>query len=133
MSNGVVQDFKPLIIKKNQTKQDKIKSGNFTVEQKFKGGKNAQTKQDIDMRKLDNEEVKFRTVPHEMKLAIQAARNSKKWTQDELAKNCQLPRETIRDYENGKAIVKQVELSRINKALGLNLKKPKPIKVETDD
>jgi len=133
MSNRIIQDFEPVIIKKTPTKQEQIKSGNFTVEQKFQAGKNSQSRQSINMRKIDNEEIKLPTVPHEMKLAIQAARNAKKWTQEELAKNSQLPKEIIRDYENGKAVVKQDELSKINRALGLNLRKPKPIKVNTDD
>lgn len=125
MSN-FIQDFEPVIFNKTNKQNQHSNNNN---QKKYQSGKNIQNKSDVDMRKIDREEIKLATASLDMKKAIQQARCNKKLTQEDLAKLCCLPKEVIRDYENGKAIVKQAELSKINKALGINLRKPKNIKI----
>lgn len=100
---------------------------------KYQSGKNIQRKSNIDMRKIDNGEIRLSTATLDIKKAMQEARTGKSWTQEDLARECGLPKDVIRNYENGKGIVKQAELAKINRSLGLNLKKPKPTKITTDD
>lgn len=135
MSKQFVQDFEPVIFNKKSKRQNnnnQNNQNNSKPERKYYAGKNKQNKSDVNIRKLENEEIKLPTISLEMRKLIQQTRNNKKWTQEDLARNCGLPKEVIRDYENGKAIVKQSELSKINKALGLNLKKPRPVKMNND-
>lgn len=115
MSDRKFQDFKPVILKK--------------VTPKKKVNTNKQNNQRTIMTKIDNEEIKLPTVPLEMSKIIQQARTNKNLTQVDLAKKCNFPKETIRDYENGKAIIKHSELTAICRALGINLYMPKPVKV----
>jgi ribosome-binding protein aMBF1 (putative translation factor) len=131
MSSPNLQDHRTFIIKKKSTNPNKQE--NSQTKLKYQAGKNTQNKSDVDMRKIENEKIKLATSTLDIKKSMQEARVSKGWTQDDLAKNCNLPKETIRDYENGKAVVKQVEISKINKALGIQLKKPKTIKLTDDD
>ena len=119
-------DFAPVILKRAIPKSEMIKKGLVQSEQKKTGGKNVQNKVDVDLRKIENESIKLPTVSHDMKLAIQQGRQALGITQKELATKTNLPIDVIRNYENGTSIVKQNELSLINKILGLHLKKPKP-------
>ena len=109
-----------------------IIKGNST-KQKYQAGKNIQNKSDIDMRKIENEEIRLPTSTLDIKKLMQETRTLKGWSQEDLARNCGLPKETIRNYENGKAIVKQSEIAKINRALGIHLKKPKTIQLTKDD
>lgn len=126
MSTKFHQDLKPIVFKKTEKKPTDIVN-------KYQSGKNIQNKSDVDLRKIDNEQIKLATATLEMRKCIQEARKKNNITQEELARRCNLPKDVIRDYENGKAIVKQNELSKINKVLGINLKKPKARKIQSDD
>ena len=79
--------------------------------------------------KIDNEEIKLSTISAEMSKSIKNARAEKNLSQVDLAKRCNLAKDRIRDYENGKATPIRGELVIINNVLGLNLKMPKPIKI----
>ena len=134
MSTHQLQDQKPIIIKKRTPHgQKQPKNANTEVKPRYQAGKNIQNKSSLDMRKIDNQEIQLPTASLEMRKLIQQTRSNKNWTQEDLAKNCDLRKETIRDYENGKAIVKKCELVKINRALGLNIKKPTPIPIGDDE
>jgi ribosome-binding protein aMBF1 (putative translation factor) len=133
MSGSVLQDYTPIILKKKPIKQDQNKQGNAQTKLRYQAGKNIQNKSDINMRKIDNEEIRFATATLDIKKIMQETRSAKGWTQEDLARNCGLPKQIIRDYENGKAIVKQSEIAKINKALGIHIKKPENIKIKSDN
>ena len=77
------------------------------------------------MAKIDNEEIKLPSITNDMRICIQQARCQKKMTQVDLANKCCIPKSIIENYENGSAIPKKSELTKINRALGLNLQMPK--------
>ncbi|AYV84602.1 MAG: helix-turn-helix protein [Hyperionvirus sp.] len=126
-------DFEPTFLTRKPTKAELKKEGLITPQLKFQSGKNTQKKTDLDLRKVENEEIKLTKMPRELAISMQQARNSKKLTQEKLAQQCGLSKDVIINYENCKAIVKQHELDKINKALGTHLKKPKQQKQVTPD
>lgn len=63
------------------------------------------------------------TLDHSVKIRIQQARVAKKLTQKQLAQKLNLPVNTINDYESGKAVPNRQILSKIGRALGINLNK----------
>ena len=62
---------------------------------------------------------------HSIKLRIQQARVEKKLTQKQLAQKINLSVHTINEYESGIAIPNRQILSKIGRALGINLNKVK--------
>ena len=114
------QDFTQVILRKPK------ESGEIVL--KYNAGKNRKSN-DESMKKIENEEIKLATSTDEIRKGMIKARTEKKLTQEQLAILCSLPKQTIRDYENGKAIVKLTELQIINKVLGTSLLKPKAIKI----
>jgi ribosome-binding protein aMBF1 (putative translation factor) len=125
--NSEAQDWKPLVMVKNKTKEEEIKSGNFTTEKKVDGGKNnsaTKINNDVNLKKLENDEdYKLPTVSYNFKMELQKARTAKKLTQAQLAQQCNIPVNTIKDYESGKGIINTNHLNSINRKLGSKLKK----------
>jgi len=76
-------------------------------------------------RQIDDGTFQLPTVSHDLKVQIQKARAAKGWTQNQLAKACNLLPAIVRDYENGTANPIPDEISRMGKALGVVLKNPK--------
>lgn len=96
------------------------------------GGKNSQNTQTVDLRKIENEQIRLGTTNAEFARTIQMARTTKKWSQDELNVKCGFPAHTIRNYENqnSKVIVQQSHVDTLRKVLGVHeLKKPKNTKI----
>ena len=79
----------------------------------------------VDARKLEDEEagVKLKTVSVDLKNQIAQARQAKGMTQKELAVKINEKQTVVAEYESGKAIVDQKILSKMSKALGVQLKK----------
>ena len=117
MSNKQIRDFSNVIFQKKLREKSVPKQKNQNINKNI-------------LSKIDNEEIKIPTIPITMSNIIQQKRTEINLTQKDLAIRCNLPQDIIRDYENGKAIPKQSELSKINRILGTNLKIPKPINVE---
>lgn len=118
-----------IVWKKTLTKEEQIRRGNYITSNKVDGGRNLQNKTDIDLRKIDREQIRPAKVTREMSKLIQETRNGLGLDQAKLAQMCGLSKDIIRDYENGKAVVHQMHLSKINRALKLNMKKPKAEKI----
>ena len=78
------------------------------------------------LHKIEEGKIIPSQVNHEFARELQQARTGKKLTQDQLAKQCQIPVTVIKDYENPNsgATVKQDYLQKINRSLGVKLKKP---------
>lgn len=123
------QDWKQITLRsKDGKKQDPLVS-NFkppNVVKKYNGGKNTQSSSSNAShieKNVDNDDLSVQHVSHSLKMQIQAARKQKNWTQKQLAQACNLPESVIRSYENETAIPKGPELVKMNKALGVTLKK----------
>lgn len=129
------QDWTPVVIRKHKTKKESMKEGEKTLAKKYDGGKNKQSGSAVsDLRTIEDD--KITKLPHadrSLALQIQQARTEKKMSQTDLNKACSLPANTVRDYENGSAIIKQNELTLMSKVLGVQLKKPKTIKSKDDE
>ena len=133
MASSDIQDFKVTTLRRALTKEEKLKEGFVVKAARPMAAKNTQNKITTDLRKIENEEVKPAHVTKEMGKLMQETRNALGWDQAKLALMASLPKETIRDYENGKAIAKQAEIAKINRALKIKLKKPKAEKLAVDD
>lgn len=121
--------FDPVIISKPKppaTKTQKAVVG---------GGKNTQTAQNVDMRKIENGEIRLATTNADFARTIQLARTAKKWSQDELNVKCGFPAHTVRNYENANSgvIIQQAHVDTLRRVLGVqDLKKPKNTKITPD-
>lgn len=76
----------------------------------------------INIDDLEEEIVKLPIATYDIKTALQKARVSKGLTQDQLNEKLSLTKGTIRDYENGKAVLNQNVLNKINRVLGSSIK-----------
>ena len=61
-------------------------------------------------------------------IAIQKARAEKKITQTEVDRSCNFPKNTVRDYENCKAVINSNQLNKLNRVFGVKLPRPKKTK-----
>lgn len=131
MSSSSDQDWEQRVLKKDnrvKTTEEKLKTGEMV--KVVRQGINKNSKSTSGSSKSDNdfdpENIsKPVTSTLELKLAIQQARTTKKWTQSDLDKLCNFPSGTIRDYENGTAVIKADQLNKLNKAFGVKLPRPK--------
>lgn len=73
----------------------------------------------------DTETLSHETVSHDLKVAIQKARQAKKMTQKQLAMALNERPSVINDYESGKAVPNGQLIARIEKALGCKLPRQK--------
>jgi ribosome-binding protein aMBF1 (putative translation factor) len=113
------QDWTTVILKKNKSND----TGNIKKSTPPKTGLG------IKIKNLeDNESEKLQSIPtstKEMGKEIKIGRETKEMGQRDLDKLCNFPANTIRNYENGSAVVVPGQLSKINKVLGTRIKKPK--------
>lgn len=124
------QDWKPVVIGKGPSLQAQIANGTVKKDiiEKPNAAKNKQTTVDTDMRKIENTEIGHHvTSTHTLSQQIQQARTAKKLTQLQLNTACNFKKNTVADYEAGRAIVNSNELVAMSKVLGVTLKKPKPV------
>jgi len=70
---------------------------------------------------LESEDTAVVTVGHDVKIAIQKARQSKGWNQKQLAEAISAKTDVIRDYECGKAIPDNALIAKIEKVTGVKL------------
>merc|ERR1711976_392191 len=70
---------------------------------------------------LDSEDTFVETVSHDIKIAIQKARQAKGWNQKQLAEAVIVKQDIIRDYESGKAIPDNGFIAKLERALGSKL------------
>lgn len=114
------QDWTPVVIKKKKTKSDHIKEGKSTLQKKYGGGGNRDVSNHL--RKLDEDEIHVpKKVSTDLKMAIQKGRQSKGFSQKELAQKLNVPVSTIQQYESGKAIPNGNLISRMGRVLGVQL------------
>src|SRR6202012_4816902 len=127
------QDWKPVILRRNQTRAEVLKegiskaiaNGEAYQERKMNAGTNKQNKTDVLARKIESDNYVLPKVTADLSKQISQARCNKKWTQDEFAKRCALSVKTVRDYENPQSgvVIKQQDLNKMANILGVRLKK----------
>ena len=121
------QDWDPVVIRKTKTGTAAQRAGQTTSRTKYNAGKNSNTYQPQNARKIAEEEQTSApaTVTHELKMKIQQARMAKGWTQKKLAQMTNIQHKIIQSYENGKAIPNPKDLGVIGRALGVQLSNKK--------
>ena len=123
------QDFKPVVLRRKKTKIENLKAGETTVVRKIdSSNKNTQgtTMGPKAAHDFDPENVtKIATSNHDLKTAIMKARQAKSLTQSQLDGKCNFKKNTVRDYENGTAIIVSKELTLMGRVLGVKLPRPK--------
>ncbi|KAK6627183.1 Endothelial differentiation- factor 1 [Polyplax serrata] len=94
------------------------------TQQKYGGGQNKQHVVTKNVAKLDREteELKHEKVPLDTGKLIQQGRQSKGWSQKELATKINEKPQVINDYEAGRAIPNQAVLGKMERALGIKLR-----------
>eukprot|EP01029_Cantina_marsupialis_P029805 TRINITY_DN782257_c0_g1_i1.p1 TRINITY_DN782257_c0_g1~~TRINITY_DN782257_c0_g1_i1.p1 ORF type:complete len:163 (-),score=51.98 TRINITY_DN782257_c0_g1_i1:119-574(-) len=119
---------------KGEKKDDVIKramrggSAKVQVEKKF-GGVNKAGHSHMtggpNMKTLEEaEDVKAPKVSHNLKMAIQKARQAKGWTQKELAQKISEKSTVINEYESGKGVPSPQILNKLDRVLGVRLPRP---------
>ena len=80
---------------------------------------------------MESEDTSVVTVGHDIKIAIQKARQAKGWNQKQLALEIGCKPDIIRDYEMGKAQPDNALIAKIEKKTGVKLPRaPKKKKVK---
>jgi putative transcription factor len=130
------QDWEKRVIKKGAPKtiEEKLKTG-AAVKISRQGPNKQDTGATILSSKVANdfdpENIsKPATSTLELKLALQQARTAKKWTQTKLDQACNFPSGTVKDYENGTAVISPIQLNKMNTVLGVKLPRPSKKKVK---
>jgi len=103
------QDWNTIVVKKNKNKdKDKVES-------------NKKNTTDVKAKKLEkkveDDDLKHKKIPNDLKQKIIVGRCSKKMTQKELAQKCNFPLQVINDIECGKAIYNHVHINKIKRIL----------------
>jgi ribosome-binding protein aMBF1 (putative translation factor) len=118
------QDWTQVTIKKKFTKQEEKKK-NGTI-QKKPGTINSQTTSTgIPAFKIEQEDYKPPVVTSTMGQQIIQGRLAKKWNQEQLAREAQLPIAVIKSYEipGSSTLINQGYIQKISRALGIQIKK----------
>ena len=102
------QDWKQVIIKKKDNKTVSTSVSKLSVSQQT----------DIKLLKqVDNDDLKHKKVPPEIRKQIQQKRGALKWTQKQLAQKVNLQVSIINDIETGKANYNPQHITKIKRAL----------------
>ena len=95
--------------------------GGVSSSKKYNAGSNSQgAGLAMDSRKLDTDEIVAPpTVTHDLKVAIQQARQKKGWSQKQLATAINEKQSVVQSYESGKAVPTPQVISKLERKLGL--------------
>ncbi len=72
--------------------------------------------------KFDDDTFALPKVSHNLQVQLQQARQTKNWTQKQLAQASNITESIVKSYESGKAVPSQQDISKMSKALGVQLK-----------
>ncbi len=115
------QDWKPVVINKGASTKKVINSDENVTKRTIWNNTQVPNSKKIEENAKDGDLTIPKICPT-LKLEIQKARTAKKLTQKQLAFECQMPEQTIKNYENGKGIPNPQELVKIGKVLGITLR-----------
>jgi putative transcription factor len=135
------QDWDVVVLRKKGAKpsaEEAKRAGAPVVAEKRFGAGSNKTAQGgaVYARKLEEETDDFHlpSVSLEFKVALQQARQSKGWTQKDLAQRANEKPSVINDYESGRAVPNPQVVSKLQRVLGVSLPKlPKPAKKRAQD
>jgi ribosome-binding protein aMBF1 (putative translation factor) len=120
------QDWTEIVFRKKVTYKKPLLSDENIVP-KYDTSRNRQNKNVTPAKKIEekieNEEYIVPKISHSMQIQIQQARHAKNWTQKQLAQACNIQMSIVRDYENGTVKPNRQDILKMNKALGVVLKK----------
>jgi len=120
MSNH--QDWENVVFKKKGTGVSAgVKPGCLGKNKARIDIKNKAYKNETDMRKVENEEIKINKIDIKMSKLIQRARFDSKISQKDLANKLNLQISVIQNYENGKAVPNKNLLFKMGKILKTHL------------
>jgi len=125
------QDWEPSVIKKRtppnkqqQVKQALQKGQPVEVEKKFNAGKNQQKGGNLNAKRIEEneDEMEIKKVDASLSQRLQQARQTKGWTQKELAMRIQEKPQVVQQYEAGTATPQNAVIVKMEKALGVKLR-----------
>ena len=120
-NNGNVQDWTPVVLQRKLTKDEVARKGGVKIVEKkqFTQGASIAKKLETD------ENYKPPTISSSMGQQIIQGRLAKKWNQEELARQAQIPLAIIKEWERptGSTFLNQNYLNKISRALGINIKR----------
>jgi len=104
--------------------QARRQGADIETKTKYGGGANKHGGAIMNTLKLDNEteNMKHKTVSHDVGKAIMQARQAKGLTQKDLATKINEKPQVIGECESGKAVVNQQVLGKVERALGVKLR-----------
>jgi len=105
------QDWKPVVVKTKQSKEEKKTTTKKLSE--------AQQKDIKLLKQVEEDNLKHKKVPPEIRKLIQQKRGALKWTQKELAQRCNFQLNIINDIETGKANYNPQHINKIKRVLKL--------------
>ncbi len=117
------QDWTPQVIRKSYTKEEAKQKFGTTV--KKTNTPNSQTQQGTPLHKIEADDFKPKIVSRNMGLQIEQGRLAKKWNQEQLAREAQLPVSIIKTYEkpNDSTVINHQYIQKISRVLGIQIKK----------
>jgi len=105
------QDWKPIIM--NAGKRENKNVSKVTVN---KLDPNIEKLKSIE-NKADNDELKHKKIDNELRMKIIQGRNTKNFTQKQLANSINLPLQVVSEIESGKAIYNHIHINKIKRYL----------------
>ena len=105
------QDWKTVVVKTKQSKEEKKTTTKKLSE--------AQQKDIKLLKQVEEDNLKHKKVPPEIRKLIQQKRGELKWTQKDLAQRCNFQVTIINDIETGKANYNPQHITKIKRILKL--------------
>ena len=105
------QDWKTVVVKSKQSKEEKKKT--------TKKLSDSQQKDIKLLKQVEEDNLKHKKVPPEIRKLIQQKRGELKWTQKDLAQRCNFQVTIINDIETGKANYNPQHITKIKRILKL--------------
>ena len=106
------QDWKPVIVRTNKSKEEDKKTTTKKLSE-------AQQKDIKLLKQVEEDNLKHKKVPPEIRKQIQGRRCELKWTQKQLAQRCNFQVTIINDIETGKANYNPQHITKIKRILKL--------------
>lgn len=120
------QDWDTVVFNKKKTTEQARRDGETHAVRRMKGDRPSSN----FANDFDPETAATPTISNlSLSSAMQKARSAKGLTQAQLNQECNLPKNTIRDYESGKAVYNAAQVNRIARHLGVTLPRPRKTKV----
>jgi ribosome-binding protein aMBF1 (putative translation factor) len=118
------QDWNTITINKTYTKKEEKQK--FGTVKKVSPTNHANGGAGVPAYKMDDPDFKPKTVAPEIGRQIEQGRLAKKWNQEQLAREAQLPLPIIKSYERptSDTVINHQYVQKIGRALGIQIKKP---------